>query len=241
MIRHFRWVKQGVVSAPGTGDILLGSRVNSYLALSDISDVVDGSQIYYTVEDGQDREYGVGTYVAATNSLVRTFVYAVMQSGKLSRYPSNGLDLSINALVSSEPQAKPFRGVLLRLSANLTFPYNAWVQTPWTKVVYDTDGFFTGSGIIIPEGVNLIRTQVGLQGNTTTIRLGFYTQINGVKDRGAVQAGGPNGSSIISASGPAIPVVPGDVVTTYSSAGEYSSCYLIGSSLANFFSIEVVG
>ena len=83
----------------GTGTVTLSS-VAGFSRLSDQFAV--GRLVAYAIEDGSDRETGLGT-VGSGNTLERTVVLSKLVSGVYSEYPGSGLSLSGSAKVFLSP------------------------------------------------------------------------------------------------------------------------------------------
>lgn len=109
-------IRAGVATAPGTGDIYLGTPIAGFRGFSGFG---DGDTLPYTMEDGVNWELGVGTYHAATNVLSRTTVRASSGAGGV------GLISATNqAVVYCAIHAEDLKGALVRLEnladANMT-------------------------------------------------------------------------------------------------------------------------
>lgn len=74
----------------GTGTMTLSSRTG-YVRFSDVFS--NGSLVYYVIQDGTNRECGIGT-VGASNTLARTTILEKLESGTRTANPGTGLNLS---------------------------------------------------------------------------------------------------------------------------------------------------
>lgn len=252
------WIKQTVSGTPGTGVISLGSAVSNFIRLADDTRIVDGSLVYYTIEDGVNRERGIGTYSTTGPTLTRTTIHAKLESGTYSENPGTGLTLTSAAIVSCSPVARA-------LNKHGAFAYNStayslasgtsWVDIPWTATdLYDTLGFHdTGTNperMTIPSGSGI--TKVRLLGNIEfAANATGYRRVRIAKN-GAVVAGGGevNAPSIASAivgcfhiETPPLVVVPGDYFTLQAMQNS-GSALNIGASGTDgssaYFAIEVL-
>jgi len=70
------WVKESTATT-GTGDITLGGAPSGFIPFSQV--FRDGQAVYYTIEDGANREIGIGTYNAGV--LSRTTVLETLEGG----------------------------------------------------------------------------------------------------------------------------------------------------------------
>jgi len=106
------WVLQKV-SSTGTGDLLLGGSVASYIRFSAV--FADGATVYYSIQDGSNRENGLGTYVAASNKITRDTIYETLDNGLYDNSTPTALNLSGAAQVANansvEALAAHFVGV----------------------------------------------------------------------------------------------------------------------------------
>lgn len=90
------------VSVGGTGNITLDGAVSGFNTFSDY--FADADSIAYWIQDGNDWECGVGTYVSATPALARTEILQKSVSGVITDLPT-ALDVSTSATVSVRPNA----------------------------------------------------------------------------------------------------------------------------------------
>ena len=175
------WVCQSVSGTPGTGTITLGSAVNGFIRFQDDTRLTDGATVYYTIEDGANRERGIGTYTASGTTLARTVIHAKIESGSYSENPGTGLDLTSNAIVSCSAIAAThnFRGCVLTHSTTQPISSAATTVLDWDTESLDTDNFHdtvtNNSRITIPsnKGIRKVRliASVSLAGNATGQRI----------------------------------------------------------------------
>ena len=91
------WVKE-TTATTGTGAISLGGAVAGHIAFSDA--FRDGDAVYYSVEDGNNREIGIGTMSAGTPwTLTRTTVLETLVNGVFTRGAASPISLSGSAVV----------------------------------------------------------------------------------------------------------------------------------------------
>ena len=91
------WVKQATATT-GTGTMTLGSAETSYVTFGDQFN--DGDVVYYSIEDGNDREIGIGTYTVAGTTLSRDTVLETLVSGTFDNTSPAAITLSGSAIVS---------------------------------------------------------------------------------------------------------------------------------------------
>lgn len=80
----------------GTISMVLGGASASYVSFSSV--MADGDTTYYAIISTTDWEVGLGTYVAGTNSLARTTVYASSNAGALVVFGAGTKYVYIDAL-----------------------------------------------------------------------------------------------------------------------------------------------
>ena len=99
------WVRQST-STTGTGDIVLdGAPDAGFIAFS--TAFRDGQSVNYIIEDGNNREEGIGVLTAGTNwTLVRSSITATLENGTYTENPVSGITLSGNAIVGIVSSAR---------------------------------------------------------------------------------------------------------------------------------------
>lgn len=91
------WVRE-TISVGGTGDLTLGGPPSGYVAFSSVFPL--NRRFYYTIEDGSNREVGIG-YLSAANTLVREKVFAVLSGGSLTEDYVNGVTSGLSVTTSA--------------------------------------------------------------------------------------------------------------------------------------------
>lgn len=238
------WVKQQTATT-GTGTITLGSAVSGFIRFQDDTRLSDGSQVYYTIEDGTSRERGIGTYTALGTTLSRDVIHATLVSGTYTENPGSGLNLSGSAVVSCSAIAATHnaRGALVYRTSNYAISASTSTPIPWEASVYDTDGFFNAGSnperLTIPDDVSFVRFKAALY---STAPCDSFT--NEIRKNGAPFSGGsgiriPTSGTMTFVISSVIPVVSGD----YFTANAYTTSSGISMSSASHvtnFSVEVV-
>lgn len=89
------WVKQAV-TVGGTGNLTLGSADAGHITCNDAK----GTNVFfnYTIEDGNNRESGIG-YLSASTTLVRSTVLETLVSGTLDRTSPAAITVTTSAKV----------------------------------------------------------------------------------------------------------------------------------------------
>lgn len=92
---YANWVKEQTNTA-GTGTMTL-TAVTGFCRFADV--FANGDICYYAIQDGANREQGIGT-VGAANTLARTTIFSKLVAGVLTLNPGTGITLSgVNASV----------------------------------------------------------------------------------------------------------------------------------------------
>ena len=98
------WIKQNTATT-GAGTITLGAAYNSgFVTFGD--QYADGDEVYYTIEDGLNREAGIGTYTAAGTTLSRTTIFETLVNGVFDKTSPTAMTLSGKAVVSVSAEKK---------------------------------------------------------------------------------------------------------------------------------------
>lgn len=98
------WVRQST-STTGTGTITLdGTPASGFVGFSDAFST--GEVVNYTIEDGNNRETGIGTLTTGASwTLSRDVIHETLVSGTYSKMPATGISLSGSAVVSVSANA----------------------------------------------------------------------------------------------------------------------------------------
>lgn len=94
------WVRE-TTATTGTGTITLAGAVSGFVAFS--AAYSDGDLVPYVVEDGTNRERGLGTFTASGTTLARTLVLETLVSGTLDKSAPTAISLSGSATVAVAP------------------------------------------------------------------------------------------------------------------------------------------
>jgi hypothetical protein len=93
------WVQETVSGTPGTGAINLGGAVSGFIKFAD-SGIASGSQVIYDIEDGVNREHGIGTITSGTPwTLSRDTILATLNTGTYDDTSPTALVLTSSAKV----------------------------------------------------------------------------------------------------------------------------------------------
>ena len=106
------WVKESVSGTPGTGTISLGGAFTS--AFCKFQDCfASGDKVLYVIQDGNDKEEGVGTLTSGSPwTLARTTVLRTISSGTYSASSPTAISLTSSAVVGIAPSSDSF-GVMV--------------------------------------------------------------------------------------------------------------------------------
>jgi len=91
------WVKQAV-TVGGVGQLTLGPALSGRITLGEA--FVDGHTDYYSIEDGNDREIGVGTYNATGITLIRNTVLETLVGGVFNNTNPVAINVTTSATVA---------------------------------------------------------------------------------------------------------------------------------------------
>lgn len=246
-------IKQAVASAPGTGNVSLGAAKTGYIGIQDHPDTTDGMAVEYIAIDGNNKEFGIGTYSATGDVLTRTWIQGKIESGVYSKNPATGVNLTANAVIQCGPVATNlnFSGCLLVHSTTESVANAVSYQLSWDTEIYDTDGFHdtvTGnSRITVPanKGIKLVRLTAGIDwaANGTSYRMARFLKNGSVFDGGAgstlyVTSATTNAFNNIAS--PVLACADGDYfeVSVYQSTG--GSLNVNDTTYTHFFGLEVV-
>lgn len=95
------WVRQAV-SAGGTGNLTLGSADAGFIDLN--TGIGQGPRFTYVIEDGSNREVGIG-YLSASTTLVRATVLETLVSGTYDKTSPSAINVTTSAKVMLAPIA----------------------------------------------------------------------------------------------------------------------------------------
>lgn len=92
------WVKETVTGTPGTGTITLAGAVAGFCRFQD--NFATGDKVYYSIEDGNNREEGYGTLTTGSPwTLTRTTVLRTISAGTFNNSSPSALSLTSTAIV----------------------------------------------------------------------------------------------------------------------------------------------
>ena len=185
-------IRQAVASAPGTGVISLGSAQTGYIGIQDHPDTTDGMIVEYAIQDGNNKEFGIGTYSATGDTLTRTWIQGKIDSGVYSKNPGTGLTLSANAIVGCSPTATNlnFSGCLVFNSTDQSITTSTNTYLSFDSEVYDTNNFHetstNNSRITIPKGISVVEVFCAVRwaANSTGFRVVELAKNNDASERG---------------------------------------------------------
>lgn len=101
MLANF--VKQ-ISSTVGTGSILLDGTVDGFVSF--VSRYPDNSNLIYTIEEGNNREIGIGIYNSGPNTITRSHILENNINGVFNKPGISAMDLSGSAIISVAPTSQ---------------------------------------------------------------------------------------------------------------------------------------
>jgi hypothetical protein len=196
------WVKESTATT-GTGTMTLGA-LSGFTRFSDEFGV--GASPYYVIQDGLNREFGIGG-VGASNTLLRVTVLETLVAGVRTLNPGVGITLSGNAIVYAEVpatyRANPRKGSDVIAATTISTLFNRNGDIRDITGAATINGFsaidhagqirfvrFTGictlvhsASLICPGGVNITTangdTAVLISLDTSNVMVWQYTRANG--------------------------------------------------------------
>ncbi len=163
------WIKESTATT-GTGTITLGGAETGFLSFEDHPDVSSTDTVHYVIEDGNDKEYGIGTLTSGASwTLARTTTLATLVSGTYDDTSPTAISLSGSAVVGvcAVDRMMERIGALCTLSAAQTISNTTYTAIGWDQETYDDmtfhDTVTNNSRITIPTGVSRIRLGVGIE------------------------------------------------------------------------------
>lgn len=93
------WVKETTTTS-GTGTITLAGAVPGFIAFTDY--FTDGVTVKYCIQDGNDREIGLGVFTASGTTLTRATIIETLVAGTFDNTSPSAINLSGISLVFSD-------------------------------------------------------------------------------------------------------------------------------------------
>ena len=97
------WVKEAVTGTPGGGNISLAGAVTGFIAFT--TAFKDQQLVHYSIEDGNNREIGIGTFTTSGAVLARSIILETLVSGTHDNLAPTAVTLTSAAIVSCTPSA----------------------------------------------------------------------------------------------------------------------------------------
>lgn len=139
------WAKQ-TVSSGGTGNLTLGAASAGHVTLD--TAMGQGPRFLYKIEDGNNRESGVG-YLSASTTLVRETVHETLVSGTYTRQGATAINVTTSAVVTIAADA----GAM------------SYFHVPQGSI---------GERIVVPEGLQLSAAADNILGANTPYATNLY-------------------------------------------------------------------
>lgn len=146
------WVKEAV-STGGTGNLALGAAASGYIDLNTRYGV--GPYFNYVIEDGNNREIGIG-HLSASTTLVRDVVLETLSSGTYNGLNPTALNISTSATVTASTAAQSFMGASLAAMGVTTYSKyvgNALATAPGSALNVPANWINVNSFLLPCEGV----------------------------------------------------------------------------------------
>jgi len=99
------WVKQATATT-GTGTITLGAVADGHVSFDTVFN--DGDMARYAIEDGNNREIGIGIYTASGTTLARYYILETLVSGTYDDIAPIAITLTGDAIVTISADAGAF-------------------------------------------------------------------------------------------------------------------------------------
>ena len=179
------WVKE-TTTTTGTGSISLGGAVAGYIAFSDA--FRDGDAAYYAIEDGNNREIGIGTLTAGTHwTLARTTVLETLDNGVFTRGSATAISLSGSAVVmvsmnnhsNATGQCK-LTQIVLNQPTRLQSAHEVAGNNGGTTIAYAGKQYLTPYRLDIPVKITALLGTITVAAPGAVARIGMCTLTDGV-------------------------------------------------------------
>ena len=122
------WVAENC-STSGTGDLIV---TGAYNGLATFAGAVPAGAVWYSIEDGNNREAGLGTFDGVA-TIVRTTVHATFVSGVYNSSSPSAITLTGNAIVSCTFNSATYDNLLNLVTAAAS---SAWVKFTGKTAAY---------------------------------------------------------------------------------------------------------
>lgn len=123
------WVQESCTTV-GTGDLVLAPIIN----LASFASAIPSGEVWYSIEDGQNREAGIGTF-NGLNTIQRTTIHSTLFLGQYDDQAPTAIPLSGSATVSCTFNAKAFNDLFAH-TVDTTDPHDVQAD----QVTYDPTG-----------------------------------------------------------------------------------------------------
>ncbi len=102
MRQEANWILEDTVTT-GQGTISLGGNITGFVAFGDFFS--DGNTVKYVIEDGNNREIGIGIYTVSGDTLSRATILETLVAGTFDNTSPVAITLSGSAIVGCMPTA----------------------------------------------------------------------------------------------------------------------------------------
>ena len=161
-------------STVGTGALVLTGSLTGFTTFSTVAN--DTNLIYYSIEEGVNKETGVGTYNSAGNSITRTTITATLVNGTYTSNPGIGITLAGGSVVActiidtlvNDKESTDQKGIVngyASLDSNVLVP-EAQIPTHTGDVTGSTELTITDDVVTYAKVQNVVANNVILGNNT---------------------------------------------------------------------------
>lgn len=173
------WIKHDTATT-GTGTITLGSAVSGHTTIGD--HFADGELVYYSIENGSNRENGIGTFTVSGTTLARTTVLETLVSGTYDRTSPSAINLASTSTVSISaiPQAWGWPGLNPAAALHFIKPYCQDGSLGTTDVVVADTLYLQPLYVPVPGIYDAIRLDITV-GSVGDYRVGVMSMGNNLQ------------------------------------------------------------